>query len=211
MNHLTAEVAIVGAGPAGLTAAIALASAGVETALIARSPTASDVRTSALLEGSVKALDALGVWRLCREHAAPLRVMRVVDDTPRLVRAPEVCFAASEIGLDAFGYNVENRFLVAALEARAGGLAALMRIEDEAVAVEIADAQVTIRCNGGVALSARLAIGAEGRHSLCRAPASIHMRGPSYPHTPPAFNLPHNPPPPHPPTEFHPEAGPFTL
>ena len=51
MNHLSAEVAIVGAGPAGLTAAIALASAGVETALVARSPTASDVRTSALLEG----------------------------------------------------------------------------------------------------------------------------------------------------------------
>src|SRR5256886_16995713 len=155
MNHLTAEVAIVGAGPAGLTAAIALASAGVETALIARSPTASDVRTSALLEGSVKALDALGVWQLCREYAAPLRVMRIVDDTPRLVRAPEVCFAASEIGLDAFGYNVENRFLVAALEARASELAALRRTEDEAVAVEIADEQVTIRCNGGAALSAR--------------------------------------------------------
>ena len=74
MNHLTAEVAVVGAGPAGLTAAIALASAGVETVLIARSPTASDVRTSALLAGSVKALDTLGVWRLCREHAAPLSV-----------------------------------------------------------------------------------------------------------------------------------------
>jgi len=40
MNHLTAEVAVVGAGPAGLTAAIALASAGVETVLIARSPNA---------------------------------------------------------------------------------------------------------------------------------------------------------------------------
>src|SRR5260221_11012790 len=137
--------------------------------------------------------------------------MRVVDDTPRLVRAPEVCFAASEIGLDAFGYNVENRFLVAALEARAGELAALRRIEDEAVAVEIADAQVTIRCNGGVALSARLAIGAEGRHSLCRAAASIDMRGRSYPQPAPAFNLrpirPHH----DTSTEFHPEAGPFTL
>ena len=211
MNHLTAEVAIVGAGPAGLTAAIALASAGVETALVARSPTASDVRTSALLEGSVKALDALGVWRLCREHAAPLRVMRIVDDTPRLVRAPEVCFAASEIGLDAFGYNVENRFLVAALEARASELAALRRIEDEAVAVEIADGQVTIRCNGGAALSARLAIGAEGRHSLCRAAASIDMRGRSYPQTALAFNLGHSRPHHDTSTEFHAEAGPFTL
>ena len=33
---LTVQVAIVGGGPAGLTAAIALAEAGVETALIAR-------------------------------------------------------------------------------------------------------------------------------------------------------------------------------
>ena len=33
---LTVEVAIVGGGPAGLTAAIALAEAGIETALIAR-------------------------------------------------------------------------------------------------------------------------------------------------------------------------------
>src|SRR6516164_7778231 len=211
MNHLTAEVAVVGAGPAGLTAAIALASAGVETVLIARSPTASDVRTSALLAGSVKALDTLGVWRLCCEHAAPLRVMRIVDDTPRLLRAPEVCFAASEIGLDAFGYNVENRFLVAALEARAGELAALRRIEDEAVAVEIADEQVTVRCNDGGALTARLAIGAEGRHSLCRTAASIDMRGRSYPQTALAFNLAHSRAHHDTSTEFHAEAGPFTL
>ena len=33
---LTVQVAIVGGGPAGLTAAIALAEAGIETALVAR-------------------------------------------------------------------------------------------------------------------------------------------------------------------------------
>jgi 2-octaprenyl-6-methoxyphenol hydroxylase len=211
MTRLTAQVAIVGAGPAGLTAAIALASAGVEIALVARLPTASDARTSALLEGSVKALEALGVWSRCREHAAPLRVMRIIDDTPRLLRAPEVCFAASEIGLDAFGYNIENQFLVAALEARARELAALTRIEDEAVAVEIADEQVTVRCNRGAALSARLAIGAEGRRSLCRAAAGIDMRGRSYAQTALAFNLGHSRPHHDTSTEFHAEAGPFTL
>ena len=211
MDHLTSEVAIVGAGPAGLTAAIALASAGVETALVARLPTASDARTSALLEGSVKALDALGVWQRRREHAAPLRVMRIIDDTPRLMRAPEVCFIASEIGLDAFGYNIENRFLIAALEARARELAALTRIEDEAVAVEIADERVTVRCSGGTALSARLAVGAEGRRSLCRTAAGIDMRGRSYAQTALAFNLGHSRPHHDTSTEFHTESGPFTL
>ena len=77
---LTVQVAIVGGGPAGLTAAIALAEAGIETALIARAA-ADDHRTTALLAGSVTALDTLGVWARCRDHAAPLRTMRIVDDT----------------------------------------------------------------------------------------------------------------------------------
>ena len=115
---LTVEVAIVGGGPAGLTAAIALAEAGIETALIAQRPPL-DHRTTALLAGSVTALKTLGVWDGCETEAAPLRVMRIVDATARLVRAPEVCFAAAEIGLDAFGHNIENRHLMAALDARA--------------------------------------------------------------------------------------------
>ena len=43
--------------------------------------------------------------------------MRLVDDTGRLIRAPEVRFSCDEIGLDAFGYNIENRALIEALEA----------------------------------------------------------------------------------------------
>src|SRR4029079_13382013 len=125
MRNVTTEVAIVGAGPAGLTAAIALASAGVETTLIPKSHSAAERRPTALLASAVTALDALGVWDGCREHAAPLRVLRIIDDTARLLRAPEVRFAAAEIGLDAFGYNIENRFLVAALAARADALAAV--------------------------------------------------------------------------------------
>ena len=53
--------------------------------------------------------------------------MRIVDATARLVRAPEVCFAASEIGLAAFGHNIENRHLMAALDARAEKLTSLSR------------------------------------------------------------------------------------
>ena len=52
-------------------------------------------------------------------HAAPLAAIRIIDDTRRLLRAPEVHFTAAEIGLDAFGYNIENRHLIAALHARA--------------------------------------------------------------------------------------------
>src|ERR1700756_2659640 len=130
MRDRTIEVAVVGGGPAGLTAAIALASAGVETALITLPARPSDNRTTALLASSVTALETLSVWQGCRDQAAPLRAIRLVDDTARLLRAPEVLFAAAELRLDAFGHNIENRFLLAALEARARALPSLMVIED---------------------------------------------------------------------------------
>src|SRR5438105_11586541 len=106
----TAEVAIVGGGPAGVTAAIALAAAGIEAILIAK-PTRADNRTTALLASSVTALDTLGVWNRCVHQSAPLRVLRLVDDTYRLLRAPEVKFDAADTGLEAFGHNIENEHL----------------------------------------------------------------------------------------------------
>ena len=106
----TVEVAVIGGGPAGLTAAVALASAGVTTVLVAKRPP-PDNRTTALLSGSVAALEALEVWPLCRAQSAPLTSIRLIDDTARLIRAPEVLFEADEIGLEAFGHNIQNRDL----------------------------------------------------------------------------------------------------
>ena len=97
------DVVVVGGGPAGLAAAIALADAGARTALIARRVPYGDNRTTALLGGSVDFLQQLDVWRRCEDKAAALSQMRLVDDAGRLIRAPEVRFSAQEIGLDAFG------------------------------------------------------------------------------------------------------------
>ena len=211
MSGKSVEVVIVGGGPVGLMAAIALADAGVETALVARPAGAPDNRTTALLATSVTALDTLGVWPRCRDDAAPLRVMRIIDDTGRLLRAPEVHFDAGEIGLEAFGYNIENRFLLAALDARARALATLTFIEDQAQAVAIEDSRVTVELEHGSPLTARLAIGADGRQSLCRQAAGIATESRRYPQTALTFNLGHQRPHRDCSTEFHTQTGPFTL
>jgi 2-octaprenyl-6-methoxyphenol hydroxylase len=211
MHDCTAEVVIVGGGPAGLTAAIALAGAGVPSILITRSPPVPDRRTTALLATSVKALETLGVWQHCRQHAAPLRVLRLVDDTARLLRAPEVRFDASEIGLDAFGHNIENRFLVAALAGRARQLESLTIVEDEAEAVTFDHTGITARMRSGGLASGRLAVGADGRRSLCRSAAGIPTDATSYPQTALTLNLAHSRPHQDTSTEFHTEHGPFTL
>jgi 2-octaprenyl-6-methoxyphenol hydroxylase len=207
-QFLDAEVAVVGGGPAGLVCAIALKAAGVNTLLIA--PVAPpDHRTTALLAGSVRALTALGVWEACRPHAATLRAIRIVDDTARLIRAPEVLFSAPEIGLDAFGSNVENRHLLAALEARIAALA-IPRISAAALAVEAGNDAVSIVHAAGAA-RVRLAIGADGARSLCRAAAGIATRRRNYSQAALTLNLGHARPHHDTSTEFHTPDGPFTL
>src|SRR5580693_7926251 len=165
--------AVIGGGPAGLVAALALAHFRVPTVLVARRPEHIDNRTTALMGPTVAALEALGVWPRCRAHAAPLRVMRIADDTGRLWRAPEVRFEAAEIGLDAFGWNIENAHLVAALWERIAAMPALTHLQAEAQAIDIDADGITVALAGGGSLHCRLAIGADGRNSICRTAAGI--------------------------------------
>ena len=207
-SNLTAQVGVIGAGPAGLVSAIALAAAGVDTMLVA--PWAQpDHRTTALLAGSVTALDTLAIWQSCSPQAAPLKKLRIIDDTRRLFRAPEVSFTAAEIDREAFGCNIENRHLIAALQSRAAALN-LKSIAAPALAVESTVSAVTIRHAEGEA-RVQLAIAADGARSMCRTAAGIMTQRRAYPQAALTLNLAHARPHEDTSTEFHTEEGPFTL
>lgn len=208
---MTFDTVVVGGGPAGLTAAIALAEAGARTALLARHAPYADNRTTALLGASVDLLDRLDVWRRCRESAAPLEVMRLVDDTGRLIRAPEVRFVSEEIGLEQFGYNIDNRTLVAALEARAAELPDLTRVDDEATTVVPEESAVAIVTRQDRTLGGRLVVGSDGRQSLCREAAGIGMRRRDLHQAALTFNIAHSRPHGNISTEFHTPQGPVVL
>lgn len=202
------QAAVVGGGPAGLATAIALAQAGVNVALVARRSLYADNRTTALLGGSVDFLQSLDVWNRCSADAAALRVMRLVDDTHRLIRSPEVKFSSDEIGMEAFGYNIENRLLMVAMEARAAELPNINRIDDEAQSVITADDTVTITTRQGQSLSAALVVGADGRHSLCREAAGIGLKRRELGQSALTLNITHARPHHDCSTEFHTESGP---
>jgi 2-octaprenyl-6-methoxyphenol hydroxylase len=202
------DIAVIGGGPAGLSAAIALAETGAKTALVARRTPYADNRTTALLGGTIDFLEQLNVWPRCKDKAAPLQVMRLVDDTGRLIRAPEVRFSCDEIGLDAFGYNIDNRALTSALEGRATELPNLTRLDDEADTISPEDAVVSIRMRQGASLSARLVVGADGRQSMCREAAGIEVKRRDLHQSALTFNLGHSRPHKNISTEFHTPHGP---
>jgi 2-octaprenyl-6-methoxyphenol hydroxylase len=206
------DTAVVGAGATGLVAALALAGDGFETCLIGGSaaPT-SDGRTVALLDGSVRLLEALGVWTAIKPDASPLATMRIIDDTGSLFRPPQAAFRATEIGLDAFGWNVENAVLVGHLLAHAKAAEHLTLVDHQADGAVVGQELSRISCSDGSTVEARLVVAADGRRSLLRTAAALKTRSWSYPQSALTTILGHDRPHDDASTEFHTRHGPFTL
>ena len=211
MERFSAEVAVIGGGPAGLTAAIALAAAGVETALVARAPPA-DNRTTALLvrlsrgAGSARGLVALRrAFRAADRDPADRRYRAAGPRARGHVRRPPRSGSTRSATISRTG------ILIAALDRRAAALPNLRRIAAAATAVQPDDHDVTITLDSGATLTARLVVGADGRKSLCRAAAGIETERRDYPQVALTLNLGHARPHHGISTEFHTETGPFTL
>jgi 2-octaprenyl-6-methoxyphenol hydroxylase len=207
----TCDVFVVGAGLAGLAAAVGFARAGRRVVCAGATERLGQGRTVALLGPSVDFLDQLGVWPAVVPRAAPMRGLRIVDDTGSLFAPPPIEFRAREIGRDVFGWNVENAALAHALEAPAAAHPNLVRIAANVAAFDFAPERATVTLADGRVFAAALVVGADGRASPSRRAAGIAVRMRRYPQSALTVLIAHARPHDDFSTEFHTRQGPFTL
>jgi 2-octaprenyl-6-methoxyphenol hydroxylase len=168
-------------------------------------------RTVALLDQSVAFLDSLGLWASLQSRAEPLRSLRLIDDTGAFFPPRPVEFHAAEIGLDAFGWNIENDLMAEALAAAVAQFPGVKRVAAGVKAYDFSADTVRASFGDGRVISARLAIGADGRDSKARRAAGLEARLHRYPQTALTAHLAHRLPHDDFSTEFHAGGGPFTL
>ena len=153
------DIAIVGAGPVGMTLALALKDAGLDILLLdarARGAARHDPRVLALSHGSRLTLERLGVWAQLR--ATPIETIHI-SQQGRLGRS---LLSAADYGLPAMGYVVAAGDLAAALD-DALAAAGIPILDHSSVAGLAAGADdVIVSLTGGNPLTARLVACAEG-------------------------------------------------
>jgi 2-octaprenyl-6-methoxyphenol hydroxylase len=203
------EILVAGAGPAGMIAALAFANAGFSVTLAGPPARPDDRRTTALMMPSLAFLKELGLFDRLVEDAAPLRAMRIVDGTSRLVRGPAVTFRASEIGEAAFGYNIPNRHLLSCLEASVREHDAIGWRESFVSGYRLSDREAAAELDGET-IMARLVVAADGRASPAREAAGISTHRRAHAQSALVLNFAHARDHGDISTEFHTETGPFT-
>jgi 2-octaprenyl-6-methoxyphenol hydroxylase len=206
-----ADVLVAGAGAAGLSTALALAQAGFSVVCVGHVDTRANGRTVALFEASLRFYKALGVWPHFRGKTAPLARIAMIDATGTRFPVPSVSFAASEIGLAAFGENIENNVLVEGLAELAAGTPDLVLHEGVIDDISFEANAVRASLADGQCVTAKLAAAADGRGSIARTKAGIGTRAWTYPQVAFTALLAHAKPHRNISTEFHTRSGPCTL
>ena len=203
-------IVIVGTGPAGLAAALAVSQLGQAVTLVGPEPRQDDRRTTALMRPAIEFLDRLGVGEELRAISAPLTTMRIVDATTRLIRSPTVSFRASEIDEEFFGLNIPNASLNSILGADVASSPLVTWHKQMVSDWSTHPDRVEIRLNDGREITADLAVAADGRNSLARDAAGISVRTKSLPQSALVLNFGHVRHHGFVSTELHTEMGPCT-
>ncbi|WP_293371722.1 FAD-dependent monooxygenase [Nevskia sp.] len=172
------DIAVVGGGPVGVVAALALRDAGFSVVMIERgkAPPAFDAahydsRVYAIAPASAKLLDALGVWPLmAAARISPYTRMQVWERAAEL----GLRFDAADSGQTALGWIVEQGLILSAAWARLGSLPTRVGVDAEALLLPDDDqARAELRLSNGEFLRPRLVVAADGADSPLREQVGI--------------------------------------
>lgn len=177
MNHIDMlDVVIVGGGHAGLMLGAGLARQGFSLALVDPQPLASmrkpraDGRSLALLAGSVRVAESLGLWPHLAPHVSPIERVEVTDVAAGAV----VSYDSEAHGTGSFGVGVEHaRLRTALLDAFLASAGPECLIQGELASLRREGGRISATLASGRTLASRLLIGADGRGSRVRELARI--------------------------------------
>jgi 2-octaprenyl-6-methoxyphenol hydroxylase len=190
-THDKFEVVVAGGGMVGLTLALALARAGVATAVVDGLDPALvvdakfDGRVSSFSPASRRLLAALGLWGHVEGLAQPVRDIIVGDGSVREgASAALLHFDHREMGDVPLAHMIENRHFRMALQRGVEGASALTLIAPERVVSASVEGNFSLVTLGsGRRLKASLVVAADGRDSPLREAAGIKTVGWSYKQT----------------------------
>lgn len=187
--EMSFEVVVAGGGMAGMTMGLALATAGVSTAVIEKQPADTlrdagfDGRTSAIAYGSQQIFDGVGIWKALAARAEPIRAIRIADGT--LNEGPSSLFLhydRIDVDSDALGYILENRDIRDAQLSAAAASEAFHLLAPASVAgADRGPGGVDVTLDDGRRIAARLMIAADGKNSPLRLAAGIRATRIDYP------------------------------
>jgi ubiquinone biosynthesis UbiH/UbiF/VisC/COQ6 family hydroxylase len=178
------DIAVVGAGIAGLACALGASQSGLRTALIGPRPPVHrpspqapfDVRIYAVAPSTVGLLEQLKVWpAVDASRVQAVAKMRVFGDTGN-----ELSFDAFQAALPRLATIVEESELLRALTAAAGFAQGIERIEASFDLLQPGDGALRLGLAGGRTVEARLVVAADGARSSVRAAAGISARETPY-------------------------------
>ncbi|AFJ84806.1 2-octaprenyl-3-methyl-6-methoxy-1,4-benzoquinol hydroxylase [Burkholderia vietnamiensis] len=169
--HHTFDVAVVGGGLVGKTAALALTQSGYKTALLAQPATprpadlAFDTRIYALSSSSQALLERLRVWQaLDHGRLAPVYDMRVYGDAHA-----ELHFSAYQASVPQLAWIVESSLIETSLDAALRFQPNLTWFDARAQGFDVRDDAAVLTLSSGHVVEADLVVGADGAHSWVRS------------------------------------------
>jgi len=169
--HHTFDVAVVGGGLVGKTAALALTQSGYKTALLAQPATprpadlAFDTRIYALSSSSQALLERLRVWQaLDHGRLAPVYDMRVYGDAHA-----ELHFSAYQASVPQLAWIAESSLIETSLDAALRFQPNLTWFDARAQGFDVRDDAAVLTLSSGQVLEADLVVGADGAHSWVRS------------------------------------------